>query len=113
MSRKNHSQNVAQTVSKQKGFTHQPRQRQTISKASHRRLKVARLEILIDRLTGHRRIHIRPYQGYRAPRDTTTLVANFDRNILFAFDDDNFDRWEFRLVGRTVQFDDSAQGVFQ
>ena len=45
------------------------RERQPIPKPSHRRLEIARLEITIQTLTLHRRIHIRSNQRNRAPRD--------------------------------------------
>jgi len=93
--------------------THQPRKRQPIPKPRHRRFEITSLEITIQTLTLHRRIHVRPNQRNRAPRDTPTFIADLDRNILFALNDDHFNRGQDLLVFGAVALDDGAEGVFE
>lgn len=69
--------------------THQPRQRQPIPKARHRRLEVTRMEVLIDPLRLHRRVHVRPNQRNSTARDAPALVRDLDGDVFFAFNDDD------------------------
>ena len=79
---------------KGKRGTHQSRQWESISKPSHRGFKITRLKILINPLSFHRRIHIRPYQRNSAPRNPSSLIRYLNRDILFSFNDHHFDRRE-------------------
>ena len=71
------------------------------------------MEILVEVLTLHSRIHVRPNERYRAPGDSSSLVGNLDSDIFFAFDDDNLDGREMVLAVGTVPFDDRPQRVFE
>jgi len=93
--------------------THQPRKWQPIPKPRHRRLEITSLEITIQTLTLHRRIHIRPNQRNRAPRDSSTLIADLDRNVLLALNNDHFNRGYVFLVFGAVALDDGAEGVLE
>ena len=52
----------------------EPREREAVPKACHRRVKVARPEVLVDLLAFHRRVHISPDERYCAARYPATLV---------------------------------------
>jgi hypothetical protein len=93
--------------------THQSGQRQSISKASHWRLEIAIVKILIDTLPFHRRIHVRPYQRNSAPRDPTTLIRDLDRDVLLPGDDDDLDGGEEVLVVDAETLDDGAERVLE
>lgn len=92
---------------------HQSRQWQPISKASHWRLEITTLEILVNPLSLHRCIHIRPNQRNSAPRNTSSLITDLDCNILLAFDDDDLDRWQELLLLWAIALDDRTEGVLE
>ena len=91
----------------------QPRQREAIAEARHGRVKVARLEVLIDLLALHGGIHVRPDERNRAARDPSSLVRDLDRNVLLALDDDHLDRRDRVLLFVPVSLDDGAERVLE
>lgn len=93
--------------------THQSGQRQPVPKARHRRFEIARLEVLVDVLTVHGGIHVRPNQGNCASQNTAAFVRDLDGDIFLAFDDDHLDGRERVLVLRPVTFNDGAQRVLE
>ncbi len=91
----------------------EPREREAVSKACHRRVKVARLEVLIDVLALHRRVHVSPYERDRAARYAAALVRDFDRDVLFALHDDDLDGRDHVLLVVAVSLDDRAERILE
>jgi hypothetical protein len=91
----------------------QPAQRQPVPEPSHGRLKVRRLEVGRERLRGHGRVHVRPYEWDRRAGDPPAFVRDLDCDVLLALDDDDLDRREGVLVLDAVPLDDGAEGVLQ
>ena len=93
--------------------THQSRERQTISEPSHRRPKVARMEILVQVLALHSRKQISPHKRNTAPRDPSSLVRDLDGDVLFSLDDDDLDWREGPFGFGAVALDDGTERVFE
>ena len=71
------------------------------------------MEILIEVLSFHSRVHVRPDEGYRAPWNPSSLIGNLDGDVLLALNNDNLDGGEVVFTVRTVSFDDGSQRVFE
>jgi len=71
------------------------------------------VEILVEVLSLHSRIHVRPNERDGAPGDSSSLVGNLDGNVFLAFDDDDLDGREVVVAVGTVPFDDGSQRVFE
>ena len=71
------------------------------------------MEILVEVLTLHSRIHVRPDERDRAPGNSSSLIRYLDSDILLAFDDDDFDGREVVFTVGAVPFDDRPQRVFE
>jgi|SRR5712671_1714731 len=91
----------------------QSREWKTVAEARHGRVKVARLEVLVDVLALHRGVHVRPDERDRAARDAAALVRYLDRDVLLALDDDDLDRREAVLLLVSVPLDDRAERVLE
>lgn len=58
------------------------------------------------------RVHVRPYEGYRAPGDSSTFIADFDGDVFFPLRDDDLCHGEILFV-LAMSVHDRAQAVFQ
>lgn len=101
------------SVDEQGSGTYQSGQGEAVTKASHGRLEVARLEVLVDVLALHGGVHVRPDEGDRAARDAAPLVGDLDGDVFLALDDDDLDRREAVFVLRPEALDDRAERVFE
>jgi hypothetical protein len=70
---------------------------------------------LINALSRHSRIHVCPNEGNGTTGDSTALIGDFDGNVLFSLDNDDFDGrvWFFVscIVAKAV--DNGTEGVFK
>lgn len=92
---------------------HQSRERETVAKPGHRRFEITRIKVLINALSLHRRVHIRPDEWNRASRNTTALVADLDCDIFLALNDNDFDRRVVPVVFRSESLDDGTKRILQ
>jgi hypothetical protein len=108
----NANQYVAESVQEE---TYQSRQGQTIAKSSHRSFEVTSLEVLIDVLALHRRVHVCPNKGDGTPCNASTLVRDLDGYVFLAFHNDHFDGWIYRasIVVNAISLNDRTQRVFE
>ena len=91
----------------------QPGDRKTVSEPRHGRLEVALVEIRVQaRRLVHRRIHVRPNEGNRRPRDAPSLIRDLDRDVLLALCDDDLGDREILLV-LTSRLHHGAQRVLE
>lgn len=91
----------------------QTRDGQAISKASHRRLEIALIEVRVQvRCPVHGGVHVGPDQGNGASGDAAALVRDLDGDVLFSFRDNDLRHRELLLV-LTVRLDDGAERVLQ
>jgi len=88
--------NLRPRIQKNCSTTHQSRQRQPISESGHRRFEIVGLEINVDVLALHRRVHVRPHEWDGAPLDAPSLVRDLDCDVLCAFYYNQFDWWKRR-----------------
>jgi hypothetical protein len=104
----------APRIQKDCSTTHQSRQRQPISKSGHRCFEIVSLEINIDVLALHRRVHVCPHKRDGAPLDAPSLVRDLDCDVFCAFYYNQFDWWKRRRFGFGAEaLHNGAQGVFE
>ena len=89
------------------------REREAVSESRHRRVKVARVKVLVDELSLHGGVHIRPDERDGAARDAAALVRDLDRDVLLALDDDDLDRRDRVLLVVPVALDAGAERVLE
>lgn len=95
------------------GISHQSRERKAVPKTGHGCPKIACLKILIEVLSLHGRVHVRPDERYRAPRNPSPLIGNLNGDVFLALDDDDLDGREVVFTVWTVPFNDGPQRVFE
>ena len=91
----------------------EPREREAVAQACHRRVKVARLEVLVDVLALHRRVHVSPNEWNRTARYPATLVRDLDRDVLLSLHDDHLDGRNRVFLVVAVSLDDRAERVLK
>ena len=103
--------NKLQVAAKVPGI--QPRDWQSISESSHRRLEIALIKVRIEvRRLINRRVRVGPHKRDGATRNATTLVRDLDGDVLLAFGDYDLGHRELLLV-LAVCLDDGSQRVLE
>lgn len=91
----------------------QPGNGQSITKACHWSLEVAFVEVWVElRRLIDSRIHVSPYKGNGASRNTATLVRDLDGDVFLSFGHNDLCDGKLFLV-LSMCFDDSTKGVLE
>lgn len=103
----------AACVKRTRDGAYETRQWKTVSEASHGRLEVGGVKVLVDVLAFHGGVHVGPDEGNSGAGDAAAFVGDLDGDVLLTLDDDDLDGGEGVLVLVTEALDDGAKGVLE